>query len=178
MPLTASAVDARARNLRLLLFDVDGVLTDGVVALNADGTEQKHFFIRDGAGLVWAQRAGMQVGLLTGRSSEATTRRAAELGITIVAQGEADKRVAYAQIVAAQGLRDEQVAYMGDDLMDLPVLARVGLSCAPADASEEVRGRVHWVSHLAGGRGAAREMIEMVLRARGRWDAIVRAFLA
>jgi 3-deoxy-D-manno-octulosonate 8-phosphate phosphatase (KDO 8-P phosphatase) len=171
-------IEARARSLRLLLFDVDGVLTDGSVVIHPDGSEQKLFFVRDGAAIVWAQRAGLLVGLLSGRASDATLRRAAELSIPIVMQGEADKRTAYGQILTAHGLRDEQVAYMGDDLMDLPVLARAGLSAAPADASEEVRNRVHWVSRYDGGRGAAREMIELVLRARGRWDALTASFLA
>lgn len=173
MPLPPESVESRARNLRLLLFDVDGVLTDGSVLLHADGSEAKAFFIRDGLALVWAQRAGLTVGLLSGRRSEATSRRAAELGISLLIQGENDKRAAYTQMITAQGLRDEQVAFMGDDLLDLPVLSRVGLSAAPADATDEVRARVHWVSRHPGGRGAARELVEVVLRARGRWDALL-----
>ena len=177
MPLSSTEIDARARRLRLLLFDVDGVLTDGSVVLHPDGYEPKHFFIRDGSGVVLAQRAGLDVGLMSGRTSGATQRRAAELGITIILQGESDKRAAYDRLLAAHGLRDEDVAYMGDDLLDLPVLVRVGLSAAPADAAEDVRNRVHWVSRYDGGRGAAREMIELILRARGRWDALTEAFL-
>jgi 3-deoxy-D-manno-octulosonate 8-phosphate phosphatase (KDO 8-P phosphatase) len=170
-------VEARARSLKLLLFDVDGVLTDGSVQIHGNGTESKQFFIRDGLALVWAQRAGLPVGLLSGRRSEATTQRANELGISLVIQGETDKRAAYQQIIAGQQLRDDQVAFMGDDLLDLPVLARVGLSAAPADAVEDVRGREHWVSQHPGGRGAARELVEVILRARGRWDALVRSLL-
>jgi 3-deoxy-D-manno-octulosonate 8-phosphate phosphatase (KDO 8-P phosphatase) len=176
MPLSAEAIAGRARNLRLLLFDVDGVLTEGSVLLPGTGSEAKVFFIRDGLGLVWARQAGLLVGLLSGRHSDATTRRAAELGISILMQGDTDKRASYTQIVASQQIRDDQVAYMGDDLLDLPVLSRVGLSAAPADAVDEVRERVHWVSRHPGGRGAARELVEVVLRARGRWDAIVRSF--
>jgi 3-deoxy-D-manno-octulosonate 8-phosphate phosphatase (KDO 8-P phosphatase) len=160
----------------MLLFDVDGVLTDGSVTLHGDGSEAKNFFIRDGLALVWAQRAGLQVGLLSGRRSDATTRRAAELGISVLVQGETDKHAAYSQIIAGQQLKDEDVAYMGDDLLDLPVLARVGLSAAPGDAVEDVLARVHWRSRFAGGRGAVREWVEVVLRARGRWDALVRSF--
>jgi 3-deoxy-D-manno-octulosonate 8-phosphate phosphatase (KDO 8-P phosphatase) len=160
----------------MLLLDVDGVLTDGSVTLDGNGSESKTFFIRDGLAIIWAQRAGLIVGFLSGRQSEVTTRRAAELGVTLVIQGQTDKRTAYTQIIAAEQLRDEHVGYMGDDLLDLPVLARVGLSAAPADATDEVRERVHWVSGLPGGRGAAREFIERILRARGRWDAIVRSF--
>jgi 3-deoxy-D-manno-octulosonate 8-phosphate phosphatase (KDO 8-P phosphatase) len=178
MPLPQDSIDARARQLRLLLFDVDGVLTDGSVFINADGSEQKRFFIRDGAAIVWAQRAGLLVGLLSGRASDATTRRAAELSIPIVLQGQPDKRIAYGRLLAERGLRDEHVAYMGDDLMDLPVLTRAGLSAAPADAIGDVLTRVHWVSRYDGGRGAAREMIEMVLMALGRWDSLTGSFLA
>jgi 3-deoxy-D-manno-octulosonate 8-phosphate phosphatase (KDO 8-P phosphatase) len=176
MLLTPDQVNARARVLKLLLLDVDGVLTDNTIVLPAEGPEAKQFFIRDGLGLGWAQRAGLTVGLLSGRASGATTRRAAELGIELLVQGQNDKRAAYTQIVTARNLRDDQVAYMGDDLLDLPVLSRVGLATAPADAVDEVRTRVHWVSRHAGGHGAARELVEMILRARGRWDAIVRSF--
>ena len=176
MPLSPTAVDARARDLRLLLFDVDGVLTDGSVTVSGDGTESKAFFIRDGLALVWAQQAGLSVGLLSGRRSEATTRRAAELGISILVQGETNKLAAYRQILAGQHLADEHVAYMGDDLLDLPVLAHVGLSTAPSDAADKVRACVHWVSRHRGGRGAVRELVEIILRARGRWDALVRSF--
>ncbi len=178
MALTRDALEARARNLRLLLFDVDGVLTDGTIGVSATGDEQKSFFIRDGAAIVWARRAGLEVGLLSGRASEATTRRAAELGITLVIQGELDKRAAYLRLATSQSLKDDHMAYMGDDLLDLPVLRRVGLSAAPGDASEEVRQRVHFVTQAPGGRGAVREFIELILRGRGCWDTLVRAHLS
>jgi 3-deoxy-D-manno-octulosonate 8-phosphate phosphatase (KDO 8-P phosphatase) len=176
--LPAAEITRRARTLRLLLFDVDGVLTDGTIVVHGDGSEAKRFSIRDGAALVWAQRAGLSTGVLSGRISAATERRAAELGLTVVVQGRADKRAAYLDVLAAHGLTDEQVAFMGDDLMDLPVIARVGLSAAPADAASDVQARVHWVSTRPGGRGAVREFIEMVLRARGEWDALVRPYTA
>jgi 3-deoxy-D-manno-octulosonate 8-phosphate phosphatase (KDO 8-P phosphatase) len=171
MTMTA---EARASNVRLLLFDVDGVLTDGVVIMHTDGSESKGFHIRDGAAIVWAQRAGLKVGLLSARSSGATTHRAAQLAVRIVAQGVANKMAAYEQIVHDAGVSDDAVAYMGDDLLDLPVLKRVGFSAAPADAAPEVRACVSWVSAAPGGRGAARELIEFVLRAQQRWDDIVR----
>jgi 3-deoxy-D-manno-octulosonate 8-phosphate phosphatase (KDO 8-P phosphatase) len=177
MPLSPTAIDARARNLRLLLFDVDGVLTDGSLSVQTDGSEAKPFYIRDGAALVWAQRTGLQVGLLSGRPSESTRRRAADLGISIVVQGEPDKRIGYSRIVSTQGLQDDHVAYMGDDLLDLAILARVGLSGAPADGADEVRAQVDWVSRHNGGRGAVREFIELILKARGQWDALVTSFL-
>ena len=162
--------------IKLLLFDVDGVLTDGTILVHADGSESKHFNIRDGAGMVWAQRAGLSIGLLSARTADATAMRAAQLGITIVSQGGADKLAGYEQILAAQGLSDAEVGYMGDDLQDLPVLRRAGFSAAPADAAPEVRAAVQWVSASGGGRGAARECIEHVLRAQGNWRAAVSRF--
>jgi 3-deoxy-D-manno-octulosonate 8-phosphate phosphatase (KDO 8-P phosphatase) len=169
-------LDEKAARVRLLLFDVDGVLTDGVVVMHADGSESKGFHIRDGAAMVWAQRAGLTVGLLSARSSGATAQRAAQLAIRLVMQGVTSKLHAYERILRDTGLTDEAVAYMGDDLLDLPVLARAGVSAAPADAAPEVRERVAWVSAAPGGRGAVRELIELVLRAQQRWDAVIREY--
>lgn len=166
-------VDERARRIRLLLFDVDGVLTDGIVTVHADGGESKGFDIKDGAAIVWAQRAGLTVGLISSRASGATAQRAAQLAIRIVQQGVASKRAAFEQVVEDSGADPQEIAYMGDDLLDLPVLARVGLAAAPADAVPEVVQAAHWVSRAPGGRGAVRELIEMVLRAQGHWDRIV-----
>jgi 3-deoxy-D-manno-octulosonate 8-phosphate phosphatase (KDO 8-P phosphatase) len=149
-----------------------------VVVMHADGTESKGFHIRDGAAIVWAQRAGLSVGLLSARSSGATAHRAAQLAVRIVAQGVSSKLATYEQIVRDAGLEDAAVAYMGDDLLDLPVIARVGLSGAPADAAAEVRDRVDWVSAEGGGRGAAREFIELVLRAQERWATVTRDYFA
>ncbi len=163
--------------IKLLLFDVDGVLTDGSIIVNGDGTESKQFNIRDGAGLVWAQRAGLSVGLLSARLADATSVRAMQLGITIVVQGAANKLAGYEQILADEGLTDEQVGYMGDDLQDLPVLRRAGFSAAPADAAPEVRAAVHWISASGGGRGAVRECVEHVLRAQGIWRTAVADYL-
>ena len=163
--------------IKLLLFDVDGVLTDGSIIVHGDGTESKSFNIRDGAGIVWAQRAGMSVGLLSARLAAATAVRATQLGITIVVQGAANKLAGYERILADQGLTDDQVGYMGDDLQDLPVLRRAGFSAAPADAAPEVRAAVQWVSTSGGGRGAARECIEHVLRAQGIWRTAVSDYL-
>jgi 3-deoxy-D-manno-octulosonate 8-phosphate phosphatase (KDO 8-P phosphatase) len=170
------AVQAKASKIRLLLFDVDGVLTDGVITLHADGTESKGFHIRDGAAIVWAQRAGLPVGLLSARQSGATEQRAAQLAIRILSQGMHSKIEGYEQILRQTDVAEEAVAYMGDDLLDLPVLARVGLSAAPADAAPEVRSRVDWVSKAGGGRGAVRELIELVLRAQSRWDEVTAPY--
>ena len=163
--------------IKLLLFDVDGVLTDGSIIVHADGTESKTFNIRDGAGIVWAQKAGLAVGLLSARLADATSVRATQLGITIVLQGAADKLAGYEQILSEHGLTDEQVGYMGDDLQDLPVIRRAGFSAAPADAAPEVRAAVTWVSASGGGRGAARECIEHILRGKGLWRSAVSDYL-
>jgi 3-deoxy-D-manno-octulosonate 8-phosphate phosphatase (KDO 8-P phosphatase) len=172
------SLQAKATGIRLLLLDVDGVLTDGAVVMHADGSESKGFHIRDGAAIVWAQRVGLTVGLLSARSSGATAHRAAQLAVRIVAQGVASKLTAYEQILREARVDDSAVAYMGDDLLDLPVLARVGLSAAPADAAPEVRARVDWVSAAGGGRGAVRELVELVLRAQQRWDDVVQQYLS
>ena len=163
----------RARRIRLLLFDVDGVLTDGKILLHGDGSESKTFDIRDGTAIVLAQRAGLRTGLLSARQSAATTERAAQLRIPIVHQGAGDKLETLGRILEAEGLTSAEVAYMGDDLLDLPVLLRVGIGAAPADAMPEVLERAAWISARRGGDGAVRELIEVILKAQGRWDGLI-----
>lgn len=175
---STQSLEARAKRVRLILLDVDGVLTDGTVIMHGDGTESKAFHIRDGAAIVWAMQAGIPVGLLSARMSTATTRRAAQLGIRIVSQGVGSKTAEFGRIVTEQGLDDDEVAYMGDDLLDLGVLARAGLAAAPADASLEVRAVAHWTSTLGGGRGAVRELIEVILDAQDLWAGVVKGFSA
>jgi 3-deoxy-D-manno-octulosonate 8-phosphate phosphatase (KDO 8-P phosphatase) len=159
------SIASRAGRVRLLLLDVDGVLTDGTITIAGDGSEAKRFDIKDGAAIVWAQRLGLKVGLLSARPSPVTTRRAAELRIRIL--------VETSQLLRRLKVGDAEVAYMGDDLLDLPVLRRAGLSLAPADASAEVRRHVHHVTAAPGGRGAVREAVELILQAQGRWQAFV-----
>jgi 3-deoxy-D-manno-octulosonate 8-phosphate phosphatase (KDO 8-P phosphatase) len=171
-------IDEQAARVRLILFDVDGVLTDGTLLVHADGTESKVFDIKDGTGIVWAQRLGLTVGLLSARSSASTAQRAAQLGITLVHQGVASKLETYEQIADSLMLDDDEIAYMGDDILDLPVLARVGLAAAPADAAADVRSRVHWVASARGGAGAARELIELILRAQGLWDSVLATYVS
>jgi 3-deoxy-D-manno-octulosonate 8-phosphate phosphatase (KDO 8-P phosphatase) len=175
--LSPAEIDRRAAAVRLLLFDVDGVLTDGRVAIQSDGSESKSFAIRDGIALVWAQRAGITVGLLSARLSSTTPHRAAQLGITLVYHGVTSKLATYERILSDLGLSDVEVAYMGDDVVDLAVLARVGLATAPADAVEEVRARVHWVTASGGGAGAARELAERVLKVLGHGPSFVDSYL-
>jgi len=165
----------RCRALRLVLSDVDGVMTDGTVLLLPDGSDAKAFNIRDGLGIVMAHAVGLRTGLLSGRSSPSVAKRAAELGMVVVRQGVRDKTGALHEILAEQGLKGHEVAYIGDDLNDLPVLAEVGLSAAPADGAFEVRNQAFMVLSTAGGRGCLREFIEAILRARGDFERAAAA---
>jgi 3-deoxy-D-manno-octulosonate 8-phosphate phosphatase (KDO 8-P phosphatase) len=167
------ALAERCRALRLILCDVDGVMTDGTVLLLPDGREARSFHVRDGLAVVLAQRAGLETGVLSGRSSEAVSRRAAELGMAVVRQGVSDKAAAFREICAERRLEAHEVAYIGDDVNDLPVLGEVGLSAAPADAPLEVRLQAFMVTEAGGGQGCVREFIEAILRARGEWDEAV-----
>jgi 3-deoxy-D-manno-octulosonate 8-phosphate phosphatase (KDO 8-P phosphatase) len=169
----AASVTARARRIRVVLFDVDGVLTDGGVIIHPDGSESKRFDIKDGAGIVLARRAGLAVGLISARLSPSTLHRARQLGMDPVRQGVTDKAAALDDLLREHDWQAEDIAYMGDDVVDLPVLARVGLAACPADAVPEVRAVAHVVSPYGGGHGAARSLIEDILRAQGRWDALI-----
>jgi 3-deoxy-D-manno-octulosonate 8-phosphate phosphatase (KDO 8-P phosphatase) len=172
-----ATIASKGRAIRLLLFDVDGVLTDGKILIHPDGSESKQFAIRDGIAIVAAHRQGLLTGLLSGRASASTQMRASQLGIAIVYENVETKLDTYERILNNHGLRDEDVAYMGDDLLDLPVLRRAGLSAAPADAVAEVRDQVHWVAGARGGEGAVRELIELILRTQGKWDAVVDGYV-
>jgi len=166
----------RAKKLKLLLLDVDGVLTDGTIIYTHDGGESKGFNTQDGFGLRILQDAGVAVGLITARTSEAVSRRAADLGFAHLYQGRSDKGAVYTEILEKTGLGPEQTGYMGDDLMDLPLLVKVGCSFAPANAVAEVRQRVHYTTEQSGGHGAVREACELILEARGELAAIVARY--
>ena len=168
---------ARAAALDWLLFDVDGVLTDGSLVYGADGEQWKVFDVHDGNGLKLAQRDGLKIGLLSGRQSRALEARALEIGVDALIMHRDDKAIAFAEFLAAHATAAGRVAYIGDDLVDLPVLLACGLSFAPADAVPDVRSRVDHVLSRPGGRGAVREMVEIVLRARGAWDGLVAGYL-
>jgi 3-deoxy-D-manno-octulosonate 8-phosphate phosphatase (KDO 8-P phosphatase) len=172
------AVLGRARQVRLLLLDVDGVLTDGTITYGTDGIETKSFHTQDGLGLKLLQESGVAAGIITARASEAVLRRAAELGFAHVVQGAADKLGAFEAILRETGLRPPQTAYMGDDWMDVPLLNRVGLAAAPANAVAEVRQRVHYTTERTGGRGAVREISERILKARGDWESLLKRLFA
>lgn len=175
--LTDEALAERARALEWLLFDVDGVFTDGRLVYGPAGEEHKVFHVRDGLGLKLAQKAGLKVGILSGRISEALRFRAGELGMDALVMDRSDKEPAFDEFLMSQDTAPERVAYLGDDLLDLPVLCRCGLSFAPADAVAEVRERVGRVLLRRGGDGVVREMCEVVLHARGQWEELIAPYL-
>ncbi len=169
--------EQRCRSIALLLSDVNGVLTDGRIILDNQGIESKAFYVRDGLGIKLWQKAGYQFGMLTLRSTQSLKVRAAELGIEIIRQGTPDKLAALKQILAELKLGRDRVCYLGDDLPDLPVMRVVGLGIAVADACEEVRQAAHCTTQQRGGRGAVREVIELILKAQCRWTEVIQTYL-
>ena len=167
----------RAKEIRLLLLDVDGVLTDGSIVYGDSGTELKAFNIKDGFGIRLLREAGVEVGIITARRSEAVERRAQDLKLAHVYQGVGNKIEAFAEILAAQKLIPQQVAYMGDDWLDLPLLSRVGLAATVADGVAEVKAVAHYVTRQAGGRGAVRELCELIIEAKGLRDELLARYL-
>lgn len=172
----------RAKKVRVLLMDVDGTMTPGVVCLQAfpDGSiaELKVFHAHDGAGIKLASIMGIRTGLITGRDSPATTRRAREASMEFVVQGQPKKLEAYKAILTRAGVTDEEVAYVGDDLPDLPILERVGLAVAVGDAVREVRRAAHYITTVNGGHGAIREVVELILKSQGKWKTAVPKAIA
>jgi len=166
----------RARRVRLLLLDVDGVMTDGRLGFDGAGVEFKFFHARDGIGIKLLQRAGLRVGILSGRKARVVELRARELGIDLLRQKVRDKARALGEILHAERLSPAQVCYVGDDLVDLPVLLGVGLAVAVADAAPEVRAAAHLVTQKPGGRGAVREICENILKAQGKWAAVTKGY--
>ncbi len=157
----------------MILSDVDGVLTDGSITIDNAGIESKSFYVRDGLAIRTWCKAGFQFGLLTARNSQVVKLRAAELGLTWVRQGFEDKLPAAREMIQQAGFRMNEICYIGDDLPDLRVMFEVGLSATVADAAPEVRAQAQWVMQANGGRGAVRELIERLLKAKGRWDDFV-----
>jgi len=171
-PLPEDVV-TRAAAVRMLIFDVDGVLTDGSVTYGAGGEEYKTFHIRDGQGIKCLLEAGLDAALVSARSSAALSARAAELGVPHVETGVADKPAAFRDLIRRCGLSAAQCGYVGDDLVDIPVMLRCGFAVAVADAHFTVRSVAHWVTPSPGGRGAAREACDAVLYAQQKFDAII-----
>ena len=172
-----SSIERRASHIKLLLMDCDGVLTDGRLWLTEDGDEQKSFNTHDGLGLTLLHRAGLKSGIITGRSSKAVTRRAAELGVEFVRQGEPNKTAAFEQLLQQAGVTESEVAYVGDDLPDIPIMKHAELAVAVADAMEETRLVAHYVTRASGGRGAVREVVELILKSQGRWHDLAEDYL-
>ena len=170
-------IDARCRPIEMILSDVDGVLTDGGVIFDNQGIETKQFHVRDGLGIKLWMRAGYQFGIVTARTSHIVKVRASELGIEIIRQGFEEKLTVTREIVREHGLELEQVCYIGDDLADIAVMNAVGLGVAVADATEEVRSAAALVTKLGGGRGAVREAIEVILKAKNRWQDVIQRYV-
>ncbi|HEB74918.1 MAG TPA: HAD-IIIA family hydrolase [Nitrospirae bacterium] len=167
-----AALEAAAK-IRLLILDVDGVLTDGGIILDNEGNEFKSFHVRDGHGIKLLIRKGVDVAIITGRHSKVVERRAHELGVKEVHQRCLNKVIAYEQIKEKFSLQDEEIAYIGDDVVDIPILRRVGLPVTVADASEDVRRFSAFVTANRGGRGAVREITDLILKAKGFWKGII-----
>jgi 3-deoxy-D-manno-octulosonate 8-phosphate phosphatase (KDO 8-P phosphatase) len=168
---------SRLKKIRCLLMDVDGVLTDGKLHFSSDGQEFKTFDVQDGHGIAMAQRAGLVIGFISGRPSKATARRAADLGVKIVLQKPSNKMDMVEQVKKEHGFRDEEIGFIGDELVDLPVLRRVGLAVAVPNAMEEVKQVAHYVTRRRGGDGAVREVIEMILKAQGTWSKVIAKYM-
>ena len=163
----------RCRPIELLVADVDGVLTDGVITLDDRGIETKHFYVRDGMAYALWHRAGKQSAILSGRRAAVVERRAAELKIAHVLQGHEQKAAPLRSLIEGLGFAPFQVCFVGDDLADLPVLRAVGLAACPADAAAEVKVASHLVTHASGGRGVVREVVEVILKAQGTWTDLI-----
>lgn len=168
----------RAQAIQVVILDVDGVLTDARTGYGEAEGETKFFNVRDGLGIRLLQAAGLRVGLLSGRSSRANQRRAAELRLDFVVEGEADKAAGLARILRDLGVGPEVCCFVGDDLIDIPVMRRVALAAAVADAAPEVRAAAHVVTSAPGGFGAVREIAEWLLKQQGRWEQVVRVYVA
>ncbi len=161
---------AKAKKIKLLLLDVDGVMTNNLLHYSDDGVETKTFYTRDGHGMVMLQKSGIDIGIITGRKSTLVANRMRDLKVKHVHQGVPDKLPTFIKLVEELSLDLEQIAYIGDDILDLPILTRVGLSATPADGDIEVKPRVDYVSEFIGGRGCVREMCELLMKSQGSWQ--------
>ncbi len=168
----------KAKKIKLLILDVDGVLTDGSIILDSNGNELKSFHVRDGHGIKMLERAGIKTAIITGRKSRVVELRARELGITEVHQKIFKKSEIYEKLLNKYNLKDENVAFMGDDIVDQEIIKKVGLSAAPADAEEDVKDLVDIVMTRKGGRGAVREFIDIILKSTGLWESVSGESLA
>jgi len=170
-------ITKKAKKIKLILLDVDGVLTDGSVIYSAQGEELKIFDVKDGLGIKLAQAAGLRVGILSGRASAALEKRASDLKIDIFYQGQRDKRAGYEMIKKTMEVSDQEVAYVADDLNDIPVFVQAGLKIAVNDAAAEIRRQADYVTEKPGGKGAVREVVELILKRQNRTQAAIEKFL-
>jgi len=176
--MASSELQERAARIKLLLMDCDGVLTDGRIWVLVSGEDQKTFHTRDGLGIELLHRAGLKSGIISGRVSGAVERRARGLGMSFIWQGREDKLQAFADTLSQAGVTNEQVAFVGDDLNDIPLMLQSGLAVAVADAAAETREHAHYVTTARGGHGAIREVVELILKSQGLWEDLVRHYLA
>lgn len=176
--MNSADVEQRAARVKLLLMDCDGVLTDGRIWIFEGDDEQKGFHTRDGLGIDLWHRAGLQSGIISGHVSAAVDRRAQQLGMTFVRQGCEDKLAVFSEMLDQAAVTAAEVAYVGDDLNDIPLLRHSGLAVAVADAAAETRAHAHYVTNAPGGYGAIREVVELILKSQGRWDDLVKTYLA
>jgi 3-deoxy-D-manno-octulosonate 8-phosphate phosphatase (KDO 8-P phosphatase) len=167
----------KAEKLKLLILDVDGVLTDGKLFFDNLGNEYKSFHARDGHGIKLLRQTGVEVAVISGRKSKSVALRMKNLGIEHVYQGHENKLAAFNELIEKTGITPEQAAHVGDDLLDLPIMTRVGLAIAVSDANFAVRQRADWCTTLAGGHGAVREVCDFIMHAQGRFDEILNAYL-
>ena len=170
-------IERRAARVKLLLMDCDGVLTDGRITLLENGDEEKSFHTRDGHGIVLFHRAGLSSGIISGRTSSLVERRARELGMRYVRQGTWDKIKDFDELLAEAGATEHEVAFVGDDVTDIPLMQRSELAIAVADAVPETRAAAHYVTELPGGHGAVREVTELILKAQGRWSELMKRYI-
>ncbi|MDD5267972.1 MAG: 3-deoxy-manno-octulosonate-8-phosphatase KdsC [Methylococcales bacterium] len=170
-------ITEKAKKLKLLILDVDGVLTDGKLFFDHQGIEYKSFHARDGHGIKLLRQTGVEVAVISGRKSNSVALRMKNLGIEHVYQGHENKRAAFNEIIEKTGITPEQAAHVGDDLLDLPIMIRVGLSIAVADANFAVKQRADWCTALPGGHGAVREVCDFIMQAQGHFDEVVNAYL-
>jgi len=177
VPSPNANVIERARRVKLIIMDCDGVLTDGRIIMLPDGDETKAFDVRDGHSMVMARRAGLKLGIISGRKSSIVRARAKELGVDHLHEMAWVKLEPYERILAEEGLPDEAICYVGDDVVDIPLLRRAGLGVAVADAVDEVKQYAHYTTEKKGGRGAVREVIELVLKAQGKWESALSRYL-
>jgi len=166
----------QAKKIKLVIFDVDGVLTDGSLFFGDDGQEYKAFYSRDGLGIKLLQRTGIEVGVITARSSKLVNHRMENLGIKHLYQGRLDKITAFNDLVSKLGVNADETAYVGDDVIDLPVMKKVGLAIAVQDAHPFVKKHAHWITEHNGGRGAARDVCELIMEAQGTLEELLNAF--